>query len=215
MELLSKQLNSWASDSINDKCDHAAASAGATIERRFGMTSPSPKLPLIQGILKYLQIAFYGHEPTIALSTAKRSPQNPAGLGQCYCFDGMTGNYSITLKEPLFISEVAIEHPYAAVRSAPYRFKVHAYTQTKKKLTAKSKGKDLGTFLFEFEKPSEAIEDVSGVVHVQEFKVNKHKQPAFNVVRFEFLGGANNPITDAAMPPKNMCLYRVRVHGKV
>ena len=118
--------------------DHATVIHGARVLRRGPYaTSPSlfETLPLLNRLLAYTKLRFYGHPPEVALI-----PSSNYGRGQCWSFTeerrsgtngeirGEYGTLTIRLDSPTFVTEVVMEHlPSGDMSSAVREFRVMGF----------------------------------------------------------------------------------------
>lgn len=117
--------------------DHAALMNGARVLYRGPYaTSPSlyQSLPLLNRVLAYSKLRFYGHPPEVSLM-----PSSIHGRGQCWSFTedirgsasingevrGEYATLTISLDSPTFVDELVIEHlPLGDMTSAVKDFRV-------------------------------------------------------------------------------------------
>ena len=117
--------------------DHAALMNGARVLYRGPYaTSPSlyQSLPLLNRLLAYSKLRFYGHPPEVSLM-----PSSIHGRGQCWSFTedirgsastngevrGEYATLTISLDSPTFVDELVIEHlPLGDMASAVKEFRV-------------------------------------------------------------------------------------------
>ena len=150
--------------------DHAMIFNGARVLHRGPYaTSPSlyESLPLVNRVLAYTKLRFYGHPPEVALV-----PSSVYGRGQCWSFTeerhhGVSGEIrgeyatlTVNLASPVFVTEVVVEHvPSGDMTSAIKAFRVLGF-------------EDGGAFGEPFELGSFEY-DISGEYHCILCKVNE------------------------------------------
>jgi len=208
---IAKKMLSNISDSETiGKIDYAALHSGGSVVRTRTSPSITNTLPVLNRLMVYAKLRFYGHPPEAALTVTH--PEN--ALGQCWAFPsreetsegdhdmamGFYGSLSVQLARPIRILTVALEHPPKTITSnlgsALKEFRVFGYRDFENF----SEPYYLGEFVY----------DIDSISPVQEFKV-------------ETLTDDNQPIPELAVVTLAVdsnwghehytCLYRFRVHG--
>jgi len=209
---IAKKMLSNISDSETiGKIDYAALHTGGSVVRTRTSPSITNTLPVLNRLMVYAKLRFYGHPPEAALTVTH--PEN--ALGQCWAFPsreetsegdhdmamGFYGSLSVQLARPIRIWTVALEHPSKTITSnlgsALKEFRVFGYRDFENF----SEPYYLGEFVY----------DIDSTSPVQEFKV-------------ETLTDDNQPIPELAVVTLAVdsnwghehytCLYRFRVHGE-
>lgn len=190
---------------LTGKVDYAAITAGGVIIKtgKYATTSSIvDTLPYGNRLLHTLRLRFYGHGPEAAIMPTY--PFDPSkALGNCWSFvasPSVLGKYavfSVSLANPIYATQVAIEHPprdvndraKAAIRS----FRVVGFEAA----DATGKAWDLGRFEYRL-----------GDDYLQVFDLE------------EEMGNADIPaiqslslLIDSNWGLGYSCLYRLRVHG--
>ena len=120
--------------------------------------------------------------------------------GQCWAFKGSQGCVVIKLSNPVFISDVTLEHipkslsPDGNISSAPRNFEVLGLQDVDD-----SKPIHLGNFTYDTDNSKNPV---------QTFKISELPKPkSFSFVELKVLSNYGHP--------EYTCLYRFRVHGSL
>ncbi|KAL3787146.1 hypothetical protein ACHAWO_010704 [Cyclotella atomus] len=185
--------------------DHATVIHGARVlYRGFYATSPSlyQSLPLLNRLLAYAKLRFYGHPPEVALL-----PSSTYGRGQCWSFTeekrrssngeirGEYATLTVKLNSPTFVTEVVVEHFLSGdMTSAIREFRVLGFEDG----GAFGEPLELGSFQF----------DTAGKFGLQRFSIPSSVNGA-GVPKLKAISLA----VDSNWGADFTCLYRFRVHG--
>lgn len=194
-----------ATADLTGKVDYAAiSSGGAIIKTGKYATTPSivDTLPYGNRLLHTLRLRFYGHGPEAAIIPTY--PLDPSkALGSCWSFvasPSEVGKYavlSVSLANPIYATQVAIEHPSRDVndraKAAIRIFRVVGFE------TADATGKawDMGRFEYRLG------DDYLQVFDLEE-EMGNEDIPAIQSVSL---------LIDSNWGLGYSCLYRFRVHG--
>ncbi|KAL7483911.1 hypothetical protein ACHAW6_009554 [Cyclotella cf. meneghiniana] len=187
--------------------DYASVVHGARVLHRGPYTtSPSlyESLPVLNRLLAYAQLRFYGHPPEVALL-----PSSTYGRGQCWSFvkerrrdpavesRGDYATLTVSLSSPIAVTEVVVEHlssGSSGVTSAVKSFRVLGF-------------EDGGAFGVPWELGSFQYE-TSGKFSMQRFSI----PTTLNGVVVPKLKAVSLAV-DSNWGADFSCLYRFRVHG--
>jgi hypothetical protein len=190
---------------LTGKVDYAAISSGGVIIKtgKYATTSSIvDTLPYGNRLLHMLRLRFYGYGPEAAIMPTY--PFDPSqALGNCWAFVaapselGKYAVFSVSLANPIYATQVAIEHPPREVndraKAAIRSFRVVGFESA----DATGKAWDMGQFEYRL-----------GDDYLQLFDLE------------EEMGGADIPaiqslslLIDSNWGLGYSCLYRLRVHG--
>ncbi|GAX12613.1 hypothetical protein FisN_13Lh074 [Fistulifera solaris] len=190
---------------LTGKVDYAAISSGGVIIKtgKYATTSSIvDTLPYGNRLLHMLRLRFYGHGPEAAIMPTY--PFDPSqALGNCWAFVatpselGKYAVFSVSLANPIYATQVAIEHPPREVndraKAAIRSFRVVGFESA----DATGKAWDMGQFEYRL-----------GDDYLQVFDLE------------EEMGDADIPaiqslslLIDSNWGLGYSCLYRLRVHG--
>ena len=130
----------WHSDDGSPNIDYASMIQGSTI--LYATPSLIHTLPIVNRILSFLQLRFYGHTAEIILTPTvssmvgraahlNHSPHNKIlnGLGQCWSFlRNQPAMVVVQLGQSINVSSVSIEHPFiSTIETAIQTFHVYGH----------------------------------------------------------------------------------------
>jgi Sad1 / UNC-like C-terminal len=222
----------------NANIDYASIVQGGTI--LFATHSLIHTLPIMNRILSFLQLRFYGHTAemilTPKLSEAPRAnhPNGVTVLGQCWSFlRSKPAMVVIQMGQSIDVSSISIEHPFLSTTdTAIQTFHVYGHEDISTNrdeqkqqqflkhipnlLSDNSTKQDdgwyyLGTFVYDI---SKSIPGTNGLV---DFPISKENNPDSPIPPLRILRLHIDPIMDTTTTKSKYqysCLYRLRVYGE-